>query len=713
MSQSKLVKYPEYPENIIPRDYDYTVRIVQGKNTIEIPVYNPVYTTEYFNSSMGGDWHRRFCEFAFSGEPVTIEVTVNIDFSSYTVMPSSRQIESTCTLNVITYTIDKPQNTVIKVNDNRDTILAIFAEEPLSQDEIPDKNDPKVIYFEAGYHEVENGVIWAKDEKTVFLEPGALVKARMVLESGCSLKGRGAILESSPTRMPVENVRFMLILKGSDITVDGIKVLDAHTFNIACTDLFDSEIKNVKVLSNQISTDGFSIWGTGKNVEIHDCFWHVSDNIFIIGGLKAEPFENFNVHDCIVASDFATFFPQQQAIGQGEMCFKNIDVLRCGSFMKVTYNPEGTEVGFGNFRIENIYAMDVENPVKFIWLDKFKNGAKTISMKNVNLRTIKEIGCDVGKDVSGFTVNFDNVWIDNELFTEKTPVSNSMNPETNKFVFSYTCDPDSAKVGVNNLRTVSEYIAPKVKVGKLTVGTKVAPFTENGNIYVSAYEIVKQLKFEDISLDEETGSLSFKDNKKTHTFTAENENIFKNGRLVVPLSFFNEIGASASYDESTKTVIVENIKRDQSLVKNGDFENGLSIEWTTRNFSQLFLSDDAHSGKYAIRVTKNGSAENGIYYDVAKALKQNGEGKYKAVAFVKKTAESDSTKISIGYTGGFGLNATPTKATYELTDDWQRIEYIHTAEEVENIRMASLFVGAVDGTVVEYLIDDISFKKID
>ena len=94
-------------------------------------------------------------------------------------------------------------------------------------------------------------------------------------------------------------------------------------------------------------------------------------------------------------------------------------------------------------------------------------------------------------------------------------------------------------------------------------------------------------------------------------------------------------------------------------------------------------------------------------------MKQNGEGKYKAVAFVKKTAESDSTKISIGYTGGFGLNATPTKATYELTNDWQRIEYIHTAEDVENIKMASLFVGAVDGTVVEYLIDDISFEKID
>ena len=711
MTETTLIKYPEYPEEIIPRNYDYTVRITQGEETIEIPVYNPVYTTEYFNGSMGGDWHRRFCEFAFSGEPVTIEVAVNMDFSSYTIMPSSRQIASTCKGNLITYTIDKPQNTVIKINDNRDTMLAIFAEEPLV--EIPDKNDPKTIYFEAGYHEVEGGVIRVNDGETIFLEPGALVKARMILESGCSLKGRGAMIEPSPTRMPVDAVRFMLILKGSNINVEGIKVLDAHTFNIACTDLFDSEIKDVKVLSNQISTDGFSIWGTGKNVDIHHCFWHVSDNIFIIGGIKADPFENFHIHDCIVASDFATFFPQQQAIGQGEMHFKNIDVLRCGSFMKVTYNPEGTEVGFGNFKIENIYAMDVENSVKFIWFDKFKNGAKTISMKNVNLRAIKDVGCEVGADVSGFNVNFDNVWIGGELFTNETPIQNSMNPETNSFSFADTCDADAALVGVNNLKGVPEYIAPKIKIGALSVGEKVQPFTQNGTMYVSAYEIIKQLGFADIKLDEATGKLSFADDKKAYTFTADGENILKNGRLMVPIALFEKIGTTAKYDETTKTITIENIKRDVNLIKNPDFENGLSIEWTTRNFSQLYLSTDAHSGKYAIKVMKKGSKENGIYQDVARVLKQNGEGTYKATAYVKKTPESDSTIIHIGYTGGFGLNATPLKAAYELTNDWQKIEYIHTAEDVESIRMASLFVGAVDGTEVEYLIDDISFVKLD
>ena len=43
LAEVRLVKYPEYPEENLPRNYDYTVRVKQGSETIEIPVYNPVF----------------------------------------------------------------------------------------------------------------------------------------------------------------------------------------------------------------------------------------------------------------------------------------------------------------------------------------------------------------------------------------------------------------------------------------------------------------------------------------------------------------------------------------------------------------------------------------------------------------------------------------------------------------------------------------------
>ena len=63
-----LIKYPEYPNGTIPKDYDYPVRIIQGDKAIEIPVYNPVYASDYFNTTVANaDQHRRYAEFAFSG----------------------------------------------------------------------------------------------------------------------------------------------------------------------------------------------------------------------------------------------------------------------------------------------------------------------------------------------------------------------------------------------------------------------------------------------------------------------------------------------------------------------------------------------------------------------------------------------------------------------------------------------------------------------
>ena len=697
LQEVTLDKYPEYPEDVVPRDYDYSVKVTQGDKTIEIPVYNAVFTSEYFNSSMDGDWHRRFCEFAFSGEPVTIEVTVNMDFSSYSVMPSSREIESTCKGNVITYTLDKPETTVIKINSNRDTLLAIFAEDPITDEEIPSKGVSDVIYFEAGYHEIEGGHLNVQGGMTVYLEPGAVVAARVTLSSDCTLIGRGAFIEPSPTRMPVEgdNKRYFLTLKGSGITVDGIKLLDSHDFNIICFGLTDSVVKDVKVLSNQISTDGFTTGGMCRNLDIYDCFWHVSDNVFVIGGGGTEGFENVNVHDCIVASDYATFFPQESAIGPGEMTFKNIDVLRCGSFLKITY------------------AMDVDTEPRFIWIENFAApAAKTVNMKNVNFNKIKDT-LEIATDTQGFIVNFDNVWIGGKLFTAETNIKNTMNAKKNTFNFTNTKDAAAAMVGVNATKKVSSYTAEKVKINLFAVGTKVVPYTENGTTYVSAYEIVKELGFTDVKLDEKTGTLTFKEGSKEYTFKAEGKNVLKNGRLMVPLTFFNEIGTSATYDSGKKTVFVNNIARNTSLTYNGGFEDGLCIEWTTRNFSQLYLSTDANSGKYAIRVEKGEkTTENGIYYDVADILRKNGRGTYKLTAYVKKAPGTDSTEIRIGVVTGYNLGSATTQKTFKLTDSWQKIECEFRASDIESLKNVGFFVGAADGSTIKYLIDDITFEKM-
>ena len=78
---NKLIIYPEYP-GLIKRNNDYKVVVNQGDESHEIPVYNYVRQS----ASVREDWmddYRRFAEFAFDGEGVRVDITVNMSFSSY------------------------------------------------------------------------------------------------------------------------------------------------------------------------------------------------------------------------------------------------------------------------------------------------------------------------------------------------------------------------------------------------------------------------------------------------------------------------------------------------------------------------------------------------------------------------------------------------------------------------------------------------------
>jgi hypothetical protein len=100
-NNGELNIYPEYPQQL-NRDYDYEVTVSAGGKTQTIPVYNPSRLKNSFNASKGTDSWRRFCEFAFEGE-VTVSVKTKLKVSSYSVLPSSKGIESTFNTDTITF----------------------------------------------------------------------------------------------------------------------------------------------------------------------------------------------------------------------------------------------------------------------------------------------------------------------------------------------------------------------------------------------------------------------------------------------------------------------------------------------------------------------------------------------------------------------------------------------------------------------------------
>ena len=115
-ARAELVVYPDYPEQI-ERDWAYAVRVVQGDVKKPLTVYNHCEKSILNGRTRGGDVNRRFCEFAFSGEPVRVDIRVTEDVRCYKVFPSRLRLKSAFSGGVISVWLEKPASFGIQLND--------------------------------------------------------------------------------------------------------------------------------------------------------------------------------------------------------------------------------------------------------------------------------------------------------------------------------------------------------------------------------------------------------------------------------------------------------------------------------------------------------------------------------------------------------------------------------------------------------------------
>ena len=719
-----LIKYPEYPEDALPRNYDYKVRIIQGKKSIEIPVYDPVYASDYFNRAVYNfDQHRRYAEFAFTGEPVTVEITVYKSFSSYTIMPSSKQIPSKISDNVITYTLNEPCTTVLKLNNDKDTHLTIFAEAPETERPITEGKkvvyfEPgyheeengmsfysnKIVYFKAGYHEFENGVVNVGNNSIVYLEPGALVKARLdVNGQNTRVFGRGAFLESSPSRNAVSGTSFMCMLNSSvNVSIEDVRFLDAHTYNIVIDSGIKVNLSGVKLLCNQISTDGLSVWGGGVyGMHMDNCYFNISDNVFVVGG----GIQDFFVTNTIIMTDYAVFFPQGKLTGD-PIVFKDIDILRFGNFLKHEY-PEKPSNKMVNLVIENCCAVDNDRTGGFLKITDTKDAIKSYSLKNVSLpANLSTTLINSDEAAKNATLTFDNVWIGNSPVTAGQLSSRSTLPrEGNEIIVTGNNDSSKVCTEPNTVKLSKPVTVRNIYVGDLPIAPKYRPYVQGNDTYVSAYEILEALGFKDIKL---SGSkLTF-----TDMYQSRYELSVSDEKAMVTTKELSKV-LQTQISTGADRIQVYNIERRENLLKNPDFEEGLKMPWTTRNFTPIAESNDAHSGNISARVYeyKNGDPDGGIYQDIADILRQQGPGVYEFTAWVKKASSKCTTSnLRMGVVTDWGYDSY---SQIKLTNEWQQITFTYSYWGDPNKLVGALFaIGYADGSVRDILIDDVSMIKV-
>ena len=379
---STLTIYPEFDARI-KRDYLYTVSVTQGEKTASLPVYNHVEASRTTRSSVDttADAYRRFSTFAFdpAGGGVRVDIRVNGDFESYSVIPSAKAFRNEFYRGVISVYLDKPDYFMIRLNGKDSTLLAVFADEP--ETEIPKPGVNTIIID--GWHEVDGGVLELKKPgTTLYIKPGAVLNARVkITADDCRVIGRGAILDpySDIYRYDEKNTEdyVLLYIRNADnVKVDGVHLLNSRCYNLEIQGVWgrsyadNARVTNTKVLSTQMSSDGFMFNYYIRDAWAEHCFIYCGDN-----ALNYEDGAHFK--DILVGTTCNAIFPQTDI---RDSSLEDIYVFRADdNIINTEYGGSGGKTVIENSTITNLYAQDVTFTNSFLYIE---NNSNPVESKN-------------------------------------------------------------------------------------------------------------------------------------------------------------------------------------------------------------------------------------------------------------------------------------------------------------------------------------------
>ena len=322
-AQNALVKYPDYPA-AIERDTAYQVRVRQGESRRALVIYNHCEKSVLADRTRGGDVNRRFCEFAFSGDPVTVDIAVREDVRCYKVFPARRNLRHAFRNGVISVTLTEPCYFGVQLNDSDKTILSVFADAPETAAEIPAKGAPGVMYVE-GWVDAKGADGLLKlpaDVREIYLAPGSVLNARLKITAPRTrLHGRGMVLDPMSDVFRYDQSlnpsRGLVRIVADGVTVEGVKLVDARTFNFICW-APDCTFRNVKVMASMMCSDGFT--NGGRNLLVDNAWVYVGDNALVVSGVRDAVYRNV-----AIGTSCKAIFPQGT---NRNVQMANIDVFR-------------------------------------------------------------------------------------------------------------------------------------------------------------------------------------------------------------------------------------------------------------------------------------------------------------------------------------------------------------------------------------------------
>ena len=409
--QAQLVTYPESLNPGMPHNDDYTVRVrIPDGEWKDLFEYNvQVDMDKVQNASM--------VQFDM-GSPVEVMVKKNNGtVREVAIRPLSKGIEYKQIQNAILFTLEKPQYLSIEFNGDRLHNLHLFAN-PMETEKY-EKETKGVMYFGPGTHrpkDLPNNQIRIPSNTTVYLAPGAVVKAKLVVDKAENVRiiGRGIIDHA---------VRGIEITDSKNIWIDGITVMNPDHYTVFGGGSTGITIKNLKSFSCKGWSDGIDMMCC-RQVLIDNVFMRNSDDCIALynhrwnwwGGSSDITVQNSILwadvaHPINVGGHGDPDSPTGEVIEN--LTFRNIDILEHDE-------DDPINILFEDIRVENIQEGRLFY-VKVRFNEKYDkqpgSGIEGITFRNITYTGIGENpsliqGLDKERTVQNVT--FENVVINGE-----------------------------------------------------------------------------------------------------------------------------------------------------------------------------------------------------------------------------------------------------------------------------------------------------------
>ena len=687
-NQNRLEIYPEFPEQV-RRDYSYSVTVTQGDKTAKIPVYNHEMNSAVSrNPNCGIDGHRRFSAFAFSGEQVRVDIEVKRDFEFYSLMPSAKNFRHEYKDGVISVWLEKPEYFMIRLDDRDESILSVFADYPEFPDDV-DLDDPNTIRVE-GWYEVDGGVLELTEPgKTVYIAPGAVLHARIDVKANYTrVIGRGAIIDpfenfAKYSRDIINDNKGGLMIyiwpDANDAQIDGIFLLDAQCFNIA-TRGKRADIRNTKVLSTIISTDGISAFIGSSGTLVEHCFIYCGDNTMVFSS-------GITYRDMLVGTTCAAIYPQDDVY---DVLLEDIHVFRADdAIIDNIYNAGQKHTGI-DMTINNIDTVDCTYAPRIIRCRNMGGNPKNFTIRNLSVGAYGLMQTQSGilvenmdgyLDTYNYTFNITNYAIDGSTVSNASRIGLRFDEERN------TCNY-STEAGFTPVKRTDHY----------------ADYTMPAKVYIGAL----QLMF-------------------------NNPVVKQDDELLLP---YEEIRTMLRTDQSAATVDVDGVAYVRAsalapagLCKSAATKNGNLYLTPQYNGENLLLADSGEISHYA-RATGGqqlcSKVENGtvIYRTDNVVFKQwagvrryigdetamYGAGTYKLTFKVRAdSARTNALRVKTTLKN----NDRFTYKNISVTKDWTVFEYTFdlTAEQITDPLMI-FDINTLDKSVVWFEVCDLTLVKV-